>query len=497
MAKEFAGDAPAAAAPYLPHTANFYPELSHNGAWTKSWVLNVSSNPLDGQRITFQIPKLQGGNYSFYQRARVKLRISLFGKKAEKPSDNMSLAPINNVANSMFNSVRLFLNETQVTGSTNGLYHFAAYVNSLVCHPRGRKDGILTLGGYYEEGIPRDPFPESRWRKIGEPYSGWTLRRNLLGTMAGNEDDTGDYMFKYYDRQKKFTVYADLMTDLKGCDVPMLPDVGGRLEMTLNPGHFVLQCEEHDVAESLEEKYFLHIDGAELEIPVQTLQPSLHASLERQLTTKPVEYHTTRLDMRKIPIPAGRISFITDAVKQTASSPDRIILFLANKSYLESPYGISPYCFNNYVTKDMWEVAVPNQPEQDPKDLRAYLTSVRMTLNNETLESSENIQEPQHLVMRKLAEFYENMGLDSTPYSVAMNAEEYANGKFVMVYDLTAAKMASVGGSVRQEARAGNLKCELQFDKETPNESYLFVMSEFHSKIIVDKNRNVVYRYLD
>lgn len=413
MAREFAGEA-ASAVPFLPQSTNFYPELSKNGAWVKSWVLNVSSNTLDGHRVTFQIPKLQGGNYCFYQKARVKLRVGLFSEDAVKVSDNNSLAPINNIGNSLFNSVRLFLNETQVTGSTNGLYHYAAYVNCLACHPRERKDGILTLGGYYEEGIPRDPFPESRWKKIGEPFTGWTLRRNLLGSMSGNAQAQQNFNFKY--SGKDFTVYADLLTDLTSCNIPMISDVGGRLEMTLNPASSVLQCEQHDLAECMQKKYKLLIASAELEIPVGTLQPSLHESLERQLTTKPIEYHTTRLDMRKIPIPSGIVTFTTDAVKQMATSPDRIILFLANKAYLENPYGVSPYCFNSYITKDEWEKKPADKPDAtDPKELRAHLTSVRMTLNNETLESSENIHEPDHLIIRKLAEFYENMDWITRP----------------------------------------------------------------------------------
>lgn len=476
--------------PSVSDSEGFFRKIQKDSTWTNSWTMSLTpSATITQDRITFNIPKLDGDNFPFLNDMKVKLRVRLTSPVGgiEQPKDDADIAPINNIGNSMFNNVKLYLNETQVSSSTNGLYPYWAYLNAMVNNNEDRKLGLMQLFGYYEDHY-WDNMPTTN------VMSGWLRRRNLFGTLT----KTGDEVTFKYDGEKIVTVYADIMTEFKGTTVPMLNLVGGRLEIYLNRPGFYIQSGAKNMNDCVADKYYLKIVSAELFVNVKTMNPSLSASLEKHLISTPQVYHTTRMDMRKILIPAGQTSFTTDNIKQTLVSPDRLMLFIVPNHYVDSEYGTSALRMNNYIGTQVKYIP-PQGPtpggNRDQAHKRAYLTGVKLSLNNESLEPSEGGNSADELSRRKCMEFYQNQGMMDAESPVRISPENFADGRFVMLYDLTRSKRAALAGPIRQEAKQGNLKLELTFDKSLPTNSFLMVMSEFHSAVTVDKNRNVMYQY--
>lgn len=441
--------------------------------WSDSWSLTLQpSAVVDDTRMTFQCPKLSGNNFAYLNRMSLKMTFSLTDPDGKPPTENLSIAPVNFFPNVMFSSVKLFLNETQVTGSVNGLYSYYSYISALISNSTDKKKGYLQAFGYYEDD-------ERSWKQMVERDSGWSSRRSLFGDY---KEVTTNNHFVFSD--KRATLFADLLTEFSASSVPMINQVGIRVELLLNKPEFYLQSTAGDAAKCSEKKYKLNIHSAELSIPIKTMTPSLSLALERKLHTSNLEYNTVRMDLRRILIPKGNSVFSTDNLKQTASSPDRIYLFLMPESRMTSNYGPSCLRMCAYIG-----------PEE--KSQRCYLQSIRLTMNNQSLESSDTATSSRDLYVRKLKEFYENLGCDDTDFAPRISLTDYIAGKFIMIYDLTKAKRASVSApNVRSDVKEGNLKLEMTFTKPLVENAFLCVMSEYHSKVIVDKNRNVTYRYL-
>lgn len=475
--------------PSVSDSEGFFRKIKKDSTWANSWTMNLTpAAAITRERITFHIPKLDGDNFPFLNDMKIKLRVKIVSEGPDKkPPATQDIAPINNIANSMFNNVKLYLNETQVSSSTNGLYPYWAYVSALVNNNEDRKLGLMQLFGYYED---------HHWDNLqeGSVTSGWFRRRELFGQLK----ITGDTYRFDYDSKKIVTLYADVMTEFKGSTVPMLNLVGGRLEVYLNRPGFYMQSGAGNTTNCNMNKYYLDIVSAELLVNVKTMNASLSANLEKHLSSTPQVYQTTRMDMRKIMMPAGQFSFTTDNIKQTLVAPDRVMLFLLPNHYIDAQYGTSALRMNNYIGEQVtWHPGDAGRPGENRDDVtkRAYLTHVKMSLNNESLEPSEGGNTADELMRRKCMEFYQNQGMMDAESPVRISPASYADGKFVMLYDLTKSKRAALAGPLRQEAKQGNLKLEMTFSKELPTNAFLMVMSEFHSSVTVDKNRNVVYQY--
>lgn len=470
------GEVPAAAAVASGET--FFQKEIVDSTWINNWTYTCQpSAAINDTQITFQFPKFVGDNFPFIQKMKLKLRMKLVDENGDPPERNQTVCPINLFGKTLFSSVKLFLNETQVTAGANGLFPYLAYVEALINNGTDKKRGAMQLGGYYEDDI-------ECWNQMDDTQEGpgWGERRSLFGELKiVGSGEAAVFQFDY--RANEVTTIVEVNTEFSGCSTPMLNMVGGRLELMLNRPEFYLQCEADNVDDCVEKKYRLEIGMAELLIPVKTMSPTLCQGIEKTLSTKNQEYNTTRMDLRKIALAKGVSTFTTDNVKQCATSPDRMYLFLIPEAALSRAFGTSALRMCNYVGETV--------------KTRAYLKSMRMTLNNESLESSEVAGDAVALDVRKLFEFYENMGMWDSDTATRIGKDEYAQGKYVVVYDLTKAKRAALSrGVIKPEAKDGALKLDLIFNKELPENAFLFVISEFHSKVVVDKNRNVTYRYL-
>ena len=437
---------------------------------------------INNQRLNFEVPKQYEDNFIELNTMRLSLKVKLVGKDGKVPpvGDVTLVAPIVNFPAAMIGSVNLFLNESQISSSGNSLLPYWSYTNILLGESHQKKTTYRDVFGFYED---------SRWNLPVKGTPGWDKRRRLFGRY--NDDGK----FEYYD--ESFTFMAPLLTDFTGCLNRLLPKVSVRVEVNLTDPGFYLTTALGEAHNAKTMGYKLHIEEAALVVDLKEMNPSLGLAVEKRLAAGDnVVYHTKRVDCKRLTLQAKQTSFSTDSIKQSETTPDRLLLFLVNHWAVDTPYGMSPM----YATRDVFpeSAAIYGARKRIKEKLSSVLEYVNLTLNNESQEICSMASSPDDLAKHHFLALQEAYGAGVLPGCVAVDYEDFQDGKYMMAYDLTKGKQASLSGvNVRQPAKPGNLKLQMQFSKELPCNAYLYVIAEYHSAVTVDKNRNITYKFLD
>lgn len=437
---------------------------------------------INNQRLNFEVPKQYEDNFIELNTMRLSFKVKLVDKDGKVPpaEDNTAVAPIVNFPSAMIGSVNLFLNESQISTSGNSLLPYWSYTNILLGESMQKKITYRDVFGFYED---------SKWDAPIQGASGWDKRRRLFGRY---KDDNS---FEYYD--ESFTFVAPLLSDFTGCLNRLLPKISVRVEVNLTDPGFYLNTLTTESANAKTKGYRLNIEEAALVVDLKEMNPSLGLEVERHLRAgENVVYHTKRVDCKRLTLQAKQTSFSTDSIKQSETTPDRLLLFLVNHWAVDTAYGISPM----YATRDIFpESAVAYDfRKRTSEKLNSVLEYVNLTLNNESQEICSMASSPDDLAKHHFLALQETYGAGVLPGCVAVDYEDFQDGKYFMAYDLTKGKQACLSGvNVRQPTKPGNLKLQMQFSKELPSNAYLYVIAEYHSSVTVDKNRNITYKFLD
>ena len=236
-------------------------------------------------------------------------------------------------------------------------------------------------------------------------------------------------------------------------------------------------------------KYRIDIVEAELQIPVRTMQASLDLKLEQLLAKSPMVYRTVRMDMMKVDIPLGATGYTNTSLKSATLCPDRMFFAFVPEYQMSGKTGCNSYRFSAVISKE--------NAAMDDED-NASLIDMKLYINSELLESYDTNTRADTL-KRKYLELNNSLGNTRlSDSSVSFGIPDYANLKFVVGYDLTVSKNAALlGPDVRGVNKDGAMKLDLKFDKPIPAKVWLLVFSEYHSKVEIDKNRNVSYFYIN
>ena len=230
----------------------------------------------------------------------------------------------------------------------------------------------------------------------------------------------------------------------------------------------------------------IHIVDAELLIPVKTMNPSLDLKIEDKLKTHVMEYPSIRLDMRKYTMAKGQQSFSFNNIKDSQNSPDRMFLIMVPDYQMSGRRGWDPFNFSNEI-----------KAENDPTAASAKLTTIRATVNNDSLEMFETT-DFNMTTLRKYVELNEALGYDRTsPGSVSFTPRDFQRNKFIMAYDFTKARISGrTDNYVKGVVKEGNLLLNLEFDNPLPCATFLIAFGEYRASVKSDFNRNIWYKYI-
>lgn len=482
---------PAAPISAIHRNDSYFKQQYLDTTWQDNFRNRILPSSSDGTKFIFQLPKMDGTLHQYINYMLLFLRVKIVDKDGKVPENQLTIAPVNPAGQAVVGRVRMTANGTAIMDTAQHAYPITSYMGQLLNNGRSRKRGIMQREGYYEDIYRPEQGPfGSEWDDF-HANSGWDKRRRLFGIQ---NKDAAVFQFKD-DHYAHFNI--PIHTEFRDT-LPMVSRVGVTVEITLSEPGFYLQCSRENWAKCKQKKYRYQVDYCHLKVPVRDMSPGPSLDLEKKLLKVPAEFNNVRMDVSKFLIPQGVKSFNTDQIKSFAVCPQRIAFMMIPDYLIEDDYGPSAFRSCPYVD-EKWKVTKVGTAETyTPPDIkkRVYLSDAVLTINNQSLEDINPID---HRMLQD--EFFNilhnHLGLDNGDRGISIEREDFINGKFIMLFDLTKSGRGYLGGGVRQEVKQGSVKIALRFTDALPCNVYLFALAEYRSKVKVTAGRTVYYQYID
>ena len=201
-------------------------------------------------------------------------------------------APINNIAHSLFESVRLTINDLPISISPNN-YGYKSYINNVLTYSQIIKDTQLSQQGWYSD---LSSHMESDNNNSGFNQRNSAFRKNF----KTNE---------IY-RPEGATFFARLLHDLVSAEAGLPPNTKVKIELEKASDEFLLMKQAGDT-----EKYKLKITNICLYIPIAQLSAAVFNELNIFMTQKndpqPVGIHYRRTEVRPITFPKNKQEYFS------------------------------------------------------------------------------------------------------------------------------------------------------------------------------------------
>ena len=343
------------AVPVFDNTDLFFKPVEMEEGWLRTYPRQfLPTGSPDGNRLTFVIQATTPGHYMELGEAYVAMELELVDKDGNPPSDSDHVAPINSFATSLFKDITLTIQSTPCSLGYAGMYPLVNHVNNVLSVGSDRKKGWDQFQGYYPDTMKDVPNSAAQAYAAPGELSSFDLRRDQFGTYSSADRST----FKYQKTGRLW--FAPLLSDFSNCSKPMIPGVGGTVDLFRSDDAFVVQNGKIALANKAQNEAFknkgfrIKINTAELVIPTKEMLSSLNLHIESMLAKQPVMYHTIRQEVKKIALEKGMRAHVITTIKnpQQRVLPIRIFVFVVTEYNTNSLYGRNPFTFSATVAPD-------------------------------------------------------------------------------------------------------------------------------------------------
>jgi hypothetical protein len=167
----------------------------------------MPSSSIDGKTIEFNLDRYDAANVYLIQDTNVEVTVSILKSDGSLPAKGtISVATTNNILHSLFESVRLTINDMPITVSPNN-YPYKAYIANCLTYSSYVKAAQLCCQGWYSD-IANHMGPEVN-------NTGWSERGNLF---KKGYDPRGEF------KPNGTTLFGRLMHDLVSCETGLPPN---------------------------------------------------------------------------------------------------------------------------------------------------------------------------------------------------------------------------------------------------------------------------------
>lgn len=262
------------------------------------------------------------------------MRFQILTATGNLPNKSKRVAPVNNVVHSLFQKVRLYINNCEITTSADD-YGYKAYISNLLTYSINPKVTHLTTQGWY--GDDSSTFDDANELK----NTGFKERAQLF-----RKENDLDKDF----REEGANFFGRLFHDLIACQTGLPPGTSAKIKLDLSDPSFLLICPVSDT-----ERYKIKILNIALYVPVAQLSLPVYQELNSLMTTKAqksISIHYRRIEIRPISLPNGKEVYYTNALFSNPDLPCRMIVCFVQTKAKVGSYHLNPY---NFQRKWEWE----------------------------------------------------------------------------------------------------------------------------------------------
>lgn len=354
--------------------------------------------------------------------------------------DDTKIGPVNNLVNSLFSQIDVYLNQKLVS-PPNNTYAYKAYIETLLNYGPAAKKSHLTAGLWYTDTA-------GKMNSVNGENSGFQKRYQL--TSASKNIDLLGHLHCDVFNQEKFLI--------NGVEV--------RMKLVKSRNSFVLMGAENT-------KGKIVINDASLLIRRVKINPTVLLAHSKVLEMTTAKYPVTRSEIKVITIPAGVQGKTLDNVFLGQMPKRCIVGFVSNKSF-NGDMNLNPFDFQhhnlNFVSLYVDGHQIPSKPLQPD-----FVTSNKQYVSAyHTLFSGTGIH-------------FLNEGND-------ISREDFPDGYCLMAFDLTP-DLSANSTAHWNLIKNGSLRVEVRFQQALKETVNCLIFGEFDNIIEIDKNRNVVVDY--
>jgi len=365
--------AEAATFPSQAYANSFFAEYPTDARFLQCTFQKFSpTSSIDGKTIDFNLDRYDAANVYLIQETYVEVNVSIIKGVNDLPSTDKTVGTVNNLLHSLFESVRIIVNDAHISIAP-GNYPYKAYIANCLTYPPSVKTSQLICQGWVTDTAPH----------MGPTIanSGFEARSLMFRT---NYDSTKPY------RKEGVTLFGRLMHDLVTCETGLPPNTKVKIQLDRSSDEFVIMSAEDDP-----EKYKIKILNIALYIPVAQLSASvfneISSILTRKILPKVITIHYRRIEVRPTAVPKNKVNFYSDSIFNDSDLPCRIVICFVDSKAHNGTYHTNPFDFQRSweVTDDLTQSKPDDRSQRErileqkilklEKEFANFVTCVRET----------------------------------------------------------------------------------------------------------------------
>lgn len=379
-------------------------------------------------------------NYLNFSESKLYIRCKIVdSKQADIPYEadktKSAYAPVNNFLHSMFESVSMSVNDTEITQFSK-YYPYRSYIETLLAKGKDYKKSVAQTSCFYktkDESSVTDP--------------GWESRMNLADKSS---------VFEMVGRP-----HVDLLHQIKF--IP--PGVDIKLTFNRASDAFCIQTAGTAPPNNLQ----VQIIEAQFIVTKHSLLNSvLMNQLKKWNSGSPVSYPMREIQMKTYNLPTGTISHYNETII-SGYLPDRLVLGLVDAKNVHGSYESNPLVFQDFG-----------------------LTNVNVTCNSEVQTQIQmELDFAGNRYVRAYSALFEGLGIADCDSGVELSLEEFKKSKVFFVFDLRHLRTAAV------TPRHGNCVINLKFKNAISKSLTVMCYLDYQSVMYINSNRRVHFKEFD
>lgn len=368
-------------------------------------------------------------------------------------ADAECVVPIDAFLHTMFENCTLRLNQTTVYNSNND-HHYRSYLDLRV----REEDEDMSLNEY-------------KWLYTRENHT--RVNDSVNPFIAKNQGACKRFLRIRHRQiiQLRGPVKCDFWKNTKHY---LLNGVSVQLILSPAPNKFRLMI----TPKKLQDKFFLHVSSAYIDIPYVTISPQALKGVASGLESSPAIYPYVRTDFKIIPLHKG-IRDIRCPELFDRQLPIDIIFAMVNRDNFIGSYETNPFFFNRnkleFAAFYLDNVPIPGEP---------YV----MGYPPDALEAASGRKPEDETLMTPLLRMYQVAGTTRN----GININTFKDGTFIVGFKTDPSVPAHV--PYWGVPKMGNTSLYLRFAEPLKEEQQLLILSRYPALVKIDKDRKVTVR---
>lgn len=376
-------------------------------------------------------------NYLNFGESKLYIRCKIVDKNQkdipyEADKTKSAYAPVNNFLHSMFESVSVSINDTEITQFSK-YYPYRSYIETVLAKGKDYKKTVAQASCFYKTKDETD---------VADP--GWIARMNLADKSAE---------FEMIGRP-----HVDILHQMKF--IP--PGVDVKLTFNRASDAFCIQTAGSNPSLDLQ----VQILEAQFIVTKHILLNSvLMNQLKQWNSGTPVAYPMREIQMKTYNLPTGTISHYNETII-SGYLPDRLVIGLVDAKNVHGSFTTNPLVFQDFG-----------------------ITNVNVTCNSE-VQTNVNMELDfaANRYVRAYSALFEGLGISDCDSGVDLSLEEFKKSKVFFVCDFRHIRSAAA------TPRHGNCVINLRFKNAISKSLTVMCYLDYQSVMYINSNRRVHFK---